>query len=243
MTTTATERPVIVFDASAALAWLLDESAPAWATALWESVMRGRVDVKVPDLFWLEIGNRYVRRRDLADEQVLEGILRLEALGFQTIEMDRSLRLMAIHLARRFGLSTYDALYLALADMSDLPLATLDRRLGAAAATIGRRYGDAPGPAIGETPASYGTDRVADPMSLATLGAYLAELRQEIPDGRLTRRRPARRGLVSRGRAAGSRPSGRPNCPPGRERIDRSATAGSGSRDPPGHPAPGRRHR
>jgi predicted nucleic acid-binding protein len=176
----ATVRPVVVCDASVALAWLVDESAPAWATTLWESVLHGRVDVKVPDLFWLEIGNRYVRRRDLAVEQVLEGVLRLEALGFQTVDTDRSLRSMAIHHARRFGLSTYDALYLALADTSDLPLATLDGRLGGAAAALGRRYGDDPGSAIGETSASYGTDRVADPMSLAALGAYLAELRQEI---------------------------------------------------------------
>lgn len=176
----ATERPVIVCDASVALAWLLDESAPAWVTALWEAVTGGRVDVQVPALFWLEIGNRLVREVDLAGEQVLEAILRLEDLGFQTIEADRSLRLMAIHFARRFSLSTYDALYLALADTSDVPLATLDRRLGAAAAALGRRYGDDPGSAIGETSASYGTDRVADPMSLAALGAYLAELRQEI---------------------------------------------------------------
>jgi len=171
---------VVIWDASVALAWLLDESAPVWATHLWESVIRGRVDIKVPDLFWLEIGNHYVRRRDLASEQVLEGILRLEALSLQTIEMDRSLRLMAVHLAQRFRLSTYDALYLALADTSDLPLATLDRRLGDAATAIGHRYGDDPGSAIGETLASYGTDRVADPMSLAALGAYLAELREEI---------------------------------------------------------------
>jgi predicted nucleic acid-binding protein len=178
-----TERPVIICDASVALAWLLDEPAPAWATALWESVLRGRADVKVPDLFWLEIGNHYVRRRDLAGEQVLEGIVRLEALGFQTIEMDRSLRLMAIHLAQQFRLSTYDGLYLALADTSGLPLATLDRRLSAAAAALGHGYGDAPASAIRETSVNYGADRVADPMSLAALGAYLAELREEILTG------------------------------------------------------------
>jgi predicted nucleic acid-binding protein len=171
---------VVVCDASVALAWLLDESAPAWATTLWESVLHGRVDVKVPDLFWLEIGNRCVRRRDLAVEQVLEGALRLEALGFQTVATDRSLRLMAIHHARRFGLSTYDALYLALADTADLPLATLDRRLGGAAAVLGRRYGGDPDSSIDEGSVSYGTDRDADPMSLAVLGAYLAGLREEI---------------------------------------------------------------
>jgi predicted nucleic acid-binding protein len=178
-----TERPVVVGDASVALAWLLDESAPAWVTAFWHAVVDGRVGVTVPTFFWLEIGNRLIREVDVAAEQVLVAIVRLEDLGFQTIEMDRSLRLMAIHLAQRFRLSTYDALYLALADTSDLPLATLDGRLGAAAAALGHRYGDAPGSAIGETPVSYGTHRAADPTSLATLGAYLAGLRQEITAG------------------------------------------------------------
>ena len=103
------------------------------------------MDVKVPTFFWLEIGNRLIRLLDVAGEQVLEGIVRLEALGLRTIEMDRSLRLLAIHLAQRFRLSTYDALYLALADTSDLPLATLDGRLATAAASLGRRYGDDPG--------------------------------------------------------------------------------------------------
>jgi predicted nucleic acid-binding protein len=179
----APERPVIVCDASVALAWLLDESAPGWVTAFWHAVADGRVGVQVPTFFWLEIGNRLIRQVDVAAEQVLAIIVRLEDLGFQTIELDRSLRLMAVHLAQRFRLSTYDALYLALADTSDHPLATLDRRLGDAAAALGHRYGDAPGSAIGETPVNYGTDRVADPMSLAALGAYLAELRQEISAG------------------------------------------------------------
>ncbi len=178
-----TERPVVICDASVALTWLLQEAAPAWATAFWEAVSVGRVDVQVPALFWLEVGNRLVRKVDVADEQVLEGILRFEALSFLTIDMDRSLRLMAIHLARRFRLSTYDAIYLALAETSDLPLATLDGRLAAAAAALGRRYGDEPGAAIREASASYSTDRVADPTSLAALGAYLAELRQEILTG------------------------------------------------------------
>jgi predicted nucleic acid-binding protein len=176
-------RPVIICDASVALAWLLDETAPSWVTALWHAVVTTEVGVRVPTFFWLEVGNHYVRHTGLAGEQVLEGVLRLEALSFQTIEMDRSLRLMAIHFARQFGLSTYDALYLALADTSGVPLATLDRRLAAAAAALGHRYGDAPGSAIREPSASYGSGRLADQMSLAALGAYLAELRQEIQTG------------------------------------------------------------
>jgi predicted nucleic acid-binding protein len=178
-----TEQPVVVCDASVALAWLQEESVPAWVPGFWDAVAHGRVGVRVPTIFWLEVGNRLVRRVDMADEQVLEAIVRLEDLGFQTIDMDRPLRLTAVHLARQFRLSTYDALYLALADTSDLPLAALDGRLVTAAAALGRRYDADPRSAIGETDVSYGTGHTADLMSLAALGAYLAELRPEIVTG------------------------------------------------------------
>lgn len=179
----ATGHQEVISDASVALAWLLDEAVPAWVTAFWGAVAAGRIGVRVPALFWLEVGNRLTRRLDVADDQVLEGFVRMEALGLQTVDIDRPLRLMAVHLARRFGLSTYDALYLALAATAELPLATLDGRLGAAATELGRRYGDLPSVrarGTRETPVWYGTDRAADPVSLAALGAYLAELRDEV---------------------------------------------------------------
>jgi predicted nucleic acid-binding protein len=174
---------VVVCDASAALAWLLEEEAPSWVAAFRDAVRTRRVQVRVPTFFWLEIGNRLVRTPGVTDEHVLEAFVRLEALGFETIEMDRPLRLMAVHLARRFRLSSYDAVYLALAETADLPLATLDGRLADAATELGRRYGAAPSTRrhrAHEEPVTYGTGRAADPMSLAALGAYLAELREEI---------------------------------------------------------------
>jgi predicted nucleic acid-binding protein len=175
---------VVICDASVALGWLLEEVVPAWAMRLRERVASGRVEIRVPTLFWLEIGNRLMRRLDVPDAEILEGYVRLEALGLETIEMDRSVRLMAVHLARQHGLSTYDAVYLALATTADLPLATLDGRLADAAAATGRRYGDLPAVresrGTRETPVRYGTDRPADRVSLAALGAYLAELRDEV---------------------------------------------------------------
>lgn len=180
----ATGHQEVISDASVALAWLLDEAAPAWVKAFREAVADGRIGVRVPALFWLEVGNRLTRRLDVADDQVLEGFVRMEALGLQTVDIDRPLRLMAVHLARRFELTTYDAVYLALAVTADLPLATLDGRLGAAAMELGRRYGDLPSVresrGTRETPVRYGTDRPAGPVSLAALGAYLAELRDEV---------------------------------------------------------------
>ncbi len=179
-------RTVVVCDASVAIAWLLDERAPSWVVDLWDAALAADVDLQVPAFFWLEVGNRLVQQPETSDEQVLEGILRLEGVAIQTVDMDRSLRLMAIHLARRFALSAYDAFYLAVAETSGLALATLDRRLGTAATAAGRRYGDTSsatrGPKVHETSAAYGTARTAaDPTSLAALGAYLAELRDAIP--------------------------------------------------------------
>jgi predicted nucleic acid-binding protein len=170
-------RPLVVCDASVALAWLNGEPVPAWADEFWADVEGGRADVRVPTLFWLEVGNFVVRRRDMTDDQALEGPIRLEWLGFQTVEMDRPLRMMAIQLARRLRLSAYDATYLALAQALDAPLVTVDARLGAAAQISGRRFGVERGSAMGEARASYGSDREPDPISLAAIGAYLAELR------------------------------------------------------------------
>jgi len=178
-------REEVVCDASVAIAWLLEEVAPLWVTAFRDRVTARQIQIRVPTLFWLEIGNRVVRTSGVTDAHVLEAFVRLEGLGFETIEMDRPQRLMAVHLARRFRLSVYDAVYLALAETADLPLATLDGRLADAATAAGRRYGDATGDheprGLHEPHAPYGSlARPADPISLAALGAYLAELRQAI---------------------------------------------------------------
>lgn len=175
---------VIVCDASVALAWLLEERAPEWVTEFWDALAERQARIRVPTLFWLEVGNRAVRTLGVTDATVLEAFVRLEALAFETIEMDRPLRLMAVQLARQHRLSIYDAVYLALATTADLPLATLDGRLADAATEMGRRYGhDASSRRSHRThekPATYGTRRPVDQVSLAALGAYLAELRQQI---------------------------------------------------------------
>ena len=163
----------VVCDASVALAWIEGEEVPAWASGLWAAFADERVEICIPSLFWLEVGNTLSRRMDLSDEQALEGLLRLQSLGFTTLELDQALQLRALQLARARGLTTYDALYLALADSLDALLATLDLELSTEAARIGRAYPPGRRRAIRERPASYAADRA----SLAALGARLAELR------------------------------------------------------------------
>jgi predicted nucleic acid-binding protein len=163
----------IVCDASVALAWVQGDSGPAWLAELRDGITECSVEVAVPGLFWLEVGNALSRRADLSDEQALEGLVRLQALGLETLDSDQALHLRAVQLARAHALTTYDALYLALADALDAPLATLDGRLATAAATMARRFPPETRRAVRERPARDASDGT----SLAALGARLAELR------------------------------------------------------------------
>src|SRR6188474_2532946 len=107
--------------------------------------------IRVPTLFWLEVGNSLSRRPGLLDEQVIEGLIRLESLGIATIDLDRPLRLRAVQLAREQQLTTYDALYLAIALDTGARLATLDEALGSAASRAGCRYADDRGIGVAES--------------------------------------------------------------------------------------------
>ena len=163
----------LVCDASIGLAWLQGEDVPAWVSQLWEGFREAVVEVVVPSLFWLEVGNALSRRADLTDERALEGLLRLQALGFTTLDADQALLLRALQLARLHDLTTYDALYLALADAIHAPVATLDRALARAATRAGRSHPHTSRHRVSEDRARY----APDPVSLAALGARLAELR------------------------------------------------------------------
>jgi len=167
---------VLVVDASLALAWVLEEPLPDWARDLQETAERMGVDIRVPTAFWLEVGNILVRQRHLTHDQMLEGLVRLESLGFADVELDRPMRLRSLALAAQHRLTTYDAVYLALAVDSGAQLATLDADLGRAASAHGLRYGDDRPRAARDANPAYG-ERAPDPLSLAAIGAYITRFR------------------------------------------------------------------
>jgi len=129
----------LVIDASLTLQWFLeDEAGREYGLA----ILRGLADKRavVPPLWFYEVGNGLVmahRRKRITSEQLSGFLIRLKALpidaGPQT-PMD-VLGLPAIAQAR--GLTTYDAAYLELAMRLELPLATADRALRAAAEAAG----------------------------------------------------------------------------------------------------------
>jgi len=162
----------LVVDASAGLAILLDEpAAPEVMRLLAAAGQAGAI--LMPDHFWLEVTNVLVRRHNFKMDEVVAAIRELDELGLVTVALDRPTTLLGLDLMVRHGLSAYDAAYLALAQVADARLLTLDSRLASAA---GERS------ALGHRPRTHEQlEPYEAPLpgpAWATHGRYLAELRR-----------------------------------------------------------------
>jgi predicted nucleic acid-binding protein len=132
-----TER--LVLDTSLTLAWFFADEANAYADAVALSLASG--EAAVPSLWPLEVANALItgeRRKRSTEAQATAFIARLRTLPIVVDdETDSRAWGDTMSLARAHNLSAYDAAYLELAMRRALPLATLDARLKAAAATTG----------------------------------------------------------------------------------------------------------
>ncbi|CCF01156.1 type II toxin-antitoxin system VapC family toxin [Sinorhizobium fredii] len=121
-----------VLDASIAASWFLPDEESETAETLIASL--GVAPGLVPSLFWFEIRNLFVmaeRRGRVNPGSALAMTLSLRGLPLQDGGFGNDVSV--VDLALRHGLSGYDASYVALAKSSELPLATADRRMAAAA--------------------------------------------------------------------------------------------------------------
>lgn len=130
-----------VLDASVSLRWFLDRSVPPYANRIKQLLIAGSLAI-VPALWHLEMANGLVvaqRRGILTGSDVDRSLLNVEKLLGQLIESDAALVSIRQSLltARTFRLSSYDAAYLETAQRGNLPLATLDEPLRAAAKQAG----------------------------------------------------------------------------------------------------------
>lgn len=138
-----------VLDASVTMSWLLGDAKPAgraYAQAVLGALRDPDCAARVPVTWALEVSNVVARAeaRGFAEEAQSEAFL--EMLAGVAIQADGATFARALtdtlHLARRYGLSSYDASYLELALRSGLPLATLDADLSKAARKAGvKRFG------------------------------------------------------------------------------------------------------
>ncbi len=123
--------PLIV-DASVVIAWIMPDEHDPYAERVIEATLE--IGFTVPSVFWDEVRNFLVTaisRKRLTPDQA--GIA-LRLIRTWTIELGPdSIDDLILSLADKHNLSGYDATYLALAQNSNFPLATLDKKLRKAA--------------------------------------------------------------------------------------------------------------
>jgi len=119
----------MIVDASVILSAFFPDEDQAQAQALIREHVMGRVELVAPTLLLYEVTNAVVqarRRGRISDEQAGNVLTSVEGLGIALRPVTWQ---QILPLALRFDRSAYDAAYLALAEMTEQPLITGDRRL------------------------------------------------------------------------------------------------------------------
>jgi predicted nucleic acid-binding protein len=128
----------LVLDASATLAWIYRDERSAAISRVFESIYV--TGAWVPAIWKLEVANGLregMRRQRIATQERNHFLADLENLGISTDpNTDHYAWTITIALADRFRLTLYDACYLELAERREIPLATLDTDLRAAARAL-----------------------------------------------------------------------------------------------------------
>ncbi len=120
------------------MGWMVDTPAPRMALRALQLLQSGTIGV-VPDLWYYEVCNALVtaERQGRASAQLVSShvsdIERLAAF----LEVGPTTPAALIAAARQSGLTAYDAAYFELALRRNLPLATLDDKMRAAAQRAG----------------------------------------------------------------------------------------------------------
>ena len=164
-----------VIDASIGISIVRHEPGGAAARAAISELMVAGSLIVVPSHFWLEVTNALLRRHGWPTSDVFAVIRDLDEFELETVDLDRPTLLSAIDYGERFRLSSYDAMYLALADSIEGSLMTHDVKLRIAAGE--RSQSIDPQGRFSETSVTYEHDVTWPNYKGAS--AYLAKLRAE----------------------------------------------------------------
>jgi predicted nucleic acid-binding protein len=125
-----------VLDASVTITWAMRDEAHPVATLAY-----AQLDLEqalVPPVWWYEVRNILLineRRQRISQRDSANFIRELDELPIKMDEIPNLSTLL--DLARQYRLTVYDAAYLELARRHGVPLATLDKAMGAAAEAAG----------------------------------------------------------------------------------------------------------
>lgn len=123
-------RQTLVLDASVGVKWFsaTGESYVPQARAIMKAHASGEISLVVPDLFFHEISNTLVCKKTLSMTLIEESITTLFDLGLFVFTANEQRFQTAAQLARKAGITEYDAYYIAAAIENHCPLVTANPR-------------------------------------------------------------------------------------------------------------------
>jgi predicted nucleic acid-binding protein len=120
-----------IIDTNVLLKHFIPDPLSTQVDLLLAHLINPQTSIYIPDLFYIENANvlwKYVRARQLNVEQVQAHLKTLKAFPFKVTSTAELLE-TALTISIDYGISAYDACYVALADRVDAPLLTLDQKL------------------------------------------------------------------------------------------------------------------
>jgi predicted nucleic acid-binding protein len=125
------ERPTktIVVDASVVVKWFVEEQSTKQALALAEDYEKRRIDLRSVQLMPFEVINALRYNPELGETEVESAGEALTRLGVALHPILKDIHALSLRYAYRYGLTIYDASYIALARSLGCDLYTADRKL------------------------------------------------------------------------------------------------------------------
>lgn len=122
---------IVVVDASVVAKWFVQESFTEKALSLRDDYLEGKINIACPDLLGYEVINALRYKPSFGEQDLRQVASALEKYNFLSYSiLGNSLSQLTIEFALKFGLTIYDASYVALADyLDDSILYTADTRL------------------------------------------------------------------------------------------------------------------
>ena len=116
-----------VADSSVVVKWFREgEPLRPQALALRTAYLDGSLDLAIPDLLIYELANVLRYKRELALDDVCRAVRDMYDMDVAIVTVTADLATEAIHLARQFDVTVYDAAFLACAQQIGATLVTAD---------------------------------------------------------------------------------------------------------------------
>ena len=123
------EETLLILDASVAVKWFTMEPLRDKALIIRDKYVNGELDLEAPSLLYYEVANALRYNPRFGIEEVRSAVRALEDLAITIYGFKGELASRAVELAYRFGITVYDAAYVALAAMRNATLYTADKEV------------------------------------------------------------------------------------------------------------------